>query len=433
MNILILLVGSNPLPNYIVAEYLRQERAESAILPKPDQTILVHSKATKRFAEQISKQLSIQSEYVDLKENEREPSVIVKGIRNKLDGLTEADDISTIHLNYTGGTKPMSLYANIAVNEWIGKKRKKDKIRVILSDIDPKNHKIVLREKPDYPLDGDLLNHVKPDIKTILDLHGMRTDKDSLGQKISCFSLEITDQFVKQAIGEAKKKGKIIPQELVEKLNIQIRGRADEQKERNLERNSDKLNDLIEKAKNSFPYLTEDFEKRKNIIHCPNLSFIKFLKEGGWLEDFVLNTLIRLKASSRTGLHEIRKNVRPSYKQRETELDVIAIRGYKLFLISCTRDSGIKTVKEKAFEAIYRAEQLGGEHAKAIIVSLMCNRAMRGNPSSQDNNLEELEKDFKQFDAARNCRLIGIDELQGECEGKGTLSQKLRNIILGVE
>ncbi|RLC17571.1 MAG: hypothetical protein DRI57_09545, partial [Deltaproteobacteria bacterium] len=322
---------------------------------------------------------------------------------------------------------------NIAVNEWIGKKRKKDKIRVILSDIDPKNHKIVLREKPDYPLDGDLLNHVKPDIKTILDLHGMRTDKDSLGQKISCFSLEITDQFVKQAIGEAKKKGKIIPQELVEKLNIQIRGRADEQKERNLERNSDKLNDLIEKAKNSFPYLTEDFEKRKNIIHCPNLSFIKFLKEGGWLEDFVLNTLIGLKASSRTGLHEIRKNVRPSYKQRETELDVIAIRGYKLFLISCTRDSGIKTVKEKAFEAIYRAEQLGGEHAKAIIVSLMCNRAMRGNPSSQDNNLEELEKDFKQFDAARNCRLIGIDELQGECEGKGTLSQKLRNIILGVE
>jgi len=60
----------------------------------------------------------------------------------------------------------------------------------------------------------------------------------------------------------------------------------------------------------------------------------------------------------------------------------------------------------------------------------MYNRSERG---WEDNNIQELQKDLMQFDAARNCRLIGIDELQEECDGKGNLTQRLRNIILGVE
>ncbi len=434
MNILILLIGSNPLPNYIVGNYLiKKERAEKDVLPEPDKTILVYSDDTEKFAKRISNKLGIQPEYVDLKRDEREPAVIVKGIQDKLDLIAKAGLISTIHLNYTGGTKPMSLYAHIAVSGWIGKDRKKDKIKVILSDIDPKNHKIVLREKPDYPLDGDLLDHVKPDMKTILDLHGMKTDEDNPGQEISCFSLEITDQFAKEAIEESIKKTKdnkrekAIHQELM-RIDISLKGRTDEEKEKYLEKNSDKLNEIMAKTKTFFSYLIEDFEKRKNIIQCPNLSFIKFFKEGGWLEDFVLNTLIKLKKSS--NLHEIRKNVRANYNQRDTELDVIAIRGYKLFLVSCTTYDGIKIVKEKAFEAIYRAEQLGGEHAKAIVISLMYNRSEKG---WEKNDLEELQKDLAQFDAARNCRLIGIDELHGECQGNRHLTQRLKNIIMGVE
>jgi len=97
-----------------------------------------------------------------------------------LDELAKADDINTIHLNYTGGTKPMSLYGNIAVSEWIEKEKKKDKIKVILSDIDPKNHKIVLRDKPGYPLDGDLLGKVELKIETVLDLHDMKTVSDDV-------------------------------------------------------------------------------------------------------------------------------------------------------------------------------------------------------------------------------------------------------------
>ncbi len=433
MNILILLIGSNPLPNYIVGHYLKKNRAEADVLPEPDKIILLHSGDTEKFARKISEQLKIQPEYANLKDKEREPSVIVKGIQDKLDSLSKTDEISSIHLNYTGGTKPMSLFSHTAVREWIEKEKKKDKIRVILSDIDPKNHKIVLREKPDYPLDGDLLDHVKPDIKTILELHNMRID--SAGQKDCCFSPEITNLFAKQAIEKSRKKDKDnkrekpIPKEL-KGINITLKGRHDEEKEKYLEKNSDKLNDLMEKTNNFFPYLSEHFENRTNIIQCPNLSFIKFIKEDGWLEDFILNTLIKLKESSRIDIHEIKKNVRASYDKRETQLDVVAIRGYKLFLISCTTDDGIKTVKEKAFEAIYRAEQLGGEHAKAIVVSLMYNNYEKG---WEDNNLDVLQRDFQQFDSARNCRLIGIDDLQGECEGKGRLTQRLKNIILGVE
>lgn len=50
MNILILLVGSNPLPNYIVGGYLMKKgRAEADALPEPDKIILVHSKDTEKI------------------------------------------------------------------------------------------------------------------------------------------------------------------------------------------------------------------------------------------------------------------------------------------------------------------------------------------------------------------------------------------------
>ena len=131
---------------------------------------------------------------------------------------------------------------------------------------------------------------------------------------------------------------------------------------------------------------------------------------------------------------ELKKGVEAEFNGRPCEIDVITMRGYQFFLCSCTTSQDIKYVKQKAFEAIYRAEELGGEHAKTIVISTMYNKTDgRSESFADNNNLKQLEKDLQQFDAKRNCSLIGLDELEDELrkglQQEGKLSQRLRTII----
>lgn len=50
-------------------------------------------------------------------------------------------------------------------------------------------------------------------------------------------------------------------------------------------------------------------------------------------------------------------------------MDVIAIRGYQLFAFSCSTDTQKGRLKLKLFEAYIRAQQLGGDEARAALVS----------------------------------------------------------------
>ncbi|MFZ1075582.1 MAG: hypothetical protein WAN50_04385, partial [Minisyncoccia bacterium] len=55
---------------------------------------------------------------------------------------------------------------------------------------------------------------------------------------------------------------------------------------------------------------------------------------------------------------------------KEFDLDVTAVIGYQLLAVSCSTSSGEKQIKEKAFEALHRARQVGGGAARAIVLSL---------------------------------------------------------------
>ena len=52
------------------------------------------------------------------------------------------------------------------------------------------------------------------------------------------------------------------------------------------------------------------------------------------------------------------------------EMDVVAVRGYRVFLFSCTVDQKTHLVKSKLFEAANRTDRIGGEHARAAMVCL---------------------------------------------------------------
>lgn len=50
------------------------------------------------------------------------------------------------------------------------------------------------------------------------------------------------------------------------------------------------------------------------------------------------------------------------------ELDVVAVLGYQIVVVSCTIDAKQDMIKQKGMEAILRARQLGGDEARAIVL-----------------------------------------------------------------
>lgn len=66
---------------------------------------------------------------------------------------------------------------------------------------------------------------------------------------------------------------------------------------------------------------------------------------------------------------EVHQNVVIGDKPDDFEMDVVAVRGYRLFLFSCTVDDK-NHVKSKLFEADNRTARIGGEHARAAMVCL---------------------------------------------------------------
>jgi len=435
MHALFLLVGSNPLPNYVVGDYLlKSERRDENELPVPDLIALVHSEETEVFANKLKEKFKQKGEkidvkLIDLKDKESDP----QNIKEELNVfLKKRENLSSFHLNFTGGKKTMSVYTYITIYDYAK--------NAIFSYLDPDKHRIVLDDDKHFPTDDDLRKKVSLDIKTVLELHDMEIKNQGKEKPLykEIMNEEKFNEVVKyilQTIAEDRKKWKSEMDKFRERFSDKIKTKKGKLKRKT------KLIEEIKKANEDrvFAFLFNNL--LENNKYDPEQaekfpSFYKFIT-GEWLEDLVLITLQKLQKEEKIKVNEVRKGIEAKYKNRETEMDIIVMKGYEMFLITCTTDTGIGLVKQKAFEAIYRAQQLGGEHAKVVVVSPMYNRrGMDGNRFSRDNNLEELEKDLSQFDAARNAgqNLIGINELRKELglSRQGvSLSERLIGIIEG--
>ena len=120
INILISLVGSNPVPVYCLNKYLLGEfrtQEECKQIPKPNKLLFVFSDDTKIYYEGIKKRLENECENMievcNLQSNQNYADMIEKQIKEKLDEINSKDEIKTIILNNTGGTKPMAIYYTV--------------------------------------------------------------------------------------------------------------------------------------------------------------------------------------------------------------------------------------------------------------------------------------------------------------------------------
>jgi len=126
---------------------------------------------------------------------------------------------------------------------------------------------------------------------------------------------------------------------------------------------------------------------------------IKFL-DGGWLESYVFMIL-------NDDLKDI--PIEPNWRLKKRnngkdfELDLILLNGYQIYGISCTTDSSEGLCKSKGFEILHRVNQIGGEEAKAILITCL---------SHKENKVESLQKDLKlETGSNEKLKVLGIEDL----------------------
>lgn len=344
MNLLILLIGGNNIANYALIDFLKKNKEYPF-----DKVVLVYTSQSKESASNI-KFLQRDVKFIDinLENNGRNLNFVKEKIKEELNLLNP----KFIHLNYTGGTKPMSLGAYLAVSDINCKK--------IFSDISPDSSTLTFASGEIYPKNGSIAEGVELNIENLYKLHNITLK--SLQKEVSHFySYEIVQYLYEKSINAENYK---------KFWKFWDKGKG-------------KLEDVIIDFPVQFDFEGINFEEFRQFIR------------GRWLEEYVFNSL---KDENFT---DIAWNVEGSIKGRDFELDLVITKGYQTYIISCTtEEEKLFTVKQKAFEASMRAEQIGGIRAKPISVSLL-----------NKDKLEELQKDVLSYVGKSKFSFIGREDL----------------------
>jgi hypothetical protein len=154
---------------------------------------------------------------------------------------------------------------------------------------------------------------------------------------------------------------------------------------------------------------------------------------GEWLEVWLAGVLedARIEdGGSKPLFHEVHQDLKikdpkrkpgedPKRKSGEDErfqADVVAVHGATAYLFTCTVDEKKGLVKSKLFEAVQRAAQLGGDHARVGVFSFT---------RSPDAIVKEIQQEG--WDGYDDVRAFGLDDLAHPDE----LIRKVREWVLG--
>jgi hypothetical protein len=337
---LFVLIGENPLPGYIAGK----------LLVKPDGKIyLVYSTKTKEYANSLSKVLS-NSSLVPIGNAERNPDKIYELI-----GLTVEKLKGIIGLHYTSGTKVMSVHSYWAILEMhrdaICSYLDADRLELCFEQHNKTYGSPVKLNAKDMNVDVGLTLHqlwMLHGKQPLLKGHTEFSERTEviLPGMAPLLANHINDADWKSWIGVFKGETKLEDHEPIDKLPY---------------------HDVINLLKAYKPTIATIGDLHSTIANRSK----NYLGEGGdWLEDLVLQYLQELKTelefndvicSART-----QRAKKPS--ECEMELDIVAIRGYQLFIFSCYAGSNMDTCKAKLYEAAIRARQLGGSEARFALV-----------------------------------------------------------------
>lgn len=355
---LFLLIGGNALPNYVAALTLLKPNGKA---------YLIHTRFSELQAKRIATVLQDRADLqpavlIDLKGGQAEASVIRQAIQTVAQGLT-----GRVGLNYTGGTKVMSVYAHRAISELYPD--------AIFSYLDSNTLEMMIDDEsaasPCFKLS------LKLSLEQIFRLHGLQWRSDRPPVTHAPHPVAAV-QFARlyQSTDLSRAWRSWCEQKLKRTCQTSAYGRWDREWQ---------LSQSPSLSLQSLPVPWQILLEQQMGTAGQQLSlqaasqrgFPTVMQlcewlDGTWLEDYVLQQVQQIPLA-----HEIHES-RMSFRMQDPtdrnahwdkfEFDVAFVRHYQLFAISCTTSENRKLCKQKLIEANIRAQQLGGIEARVALV-----------------------------------------------------------------
>lgn len=364
---LFLLIGANPLPNYVAAKLLR----------KPDAKVyFIHTDETLEIAQRLAGLLGLSKEtksFIPVIESDIDD--VFDEVSNICKNLGEQE----VGLNYTGGTKTMVVHAYRAVEKLCHDP--------VFSYLDARSMKMIIERRDQPCLDFPVSLSIKPEIQDLLALHGYSLEHYPNWHP---FKPEVCLELVK------------IPRDELRKwCDNYLRDDKN-----SLKKKEKDLKPILLPIDPPFDKVASHWQGCKTLGELSEKWDIKVKElsrwlDGLWLESYTLWAL--QKIATECEIHQCGTSFEP--KERNFEFDVAAMRGYQLFAISCTTGSNKGLLKSKLFEAYVRARQMGGDEAR---VGLVC-CAPENNP---ENNPELIQSEIEEtWDAQGKLQVFGAEHL----------------------
>lgn len=382
---LFLLMGSNPLPNYVASLLLGQNNP---------QLYLVHTTETEHIANNLAKNLPNDlptPTYIQV------DNANANNIYNKVEVYAKKCK-GQIGLHYTGGTKAMAVHAYRAI-ENTGQD-------FTASYLDSKTLSLLIDQPGRNSITKPVGLGVKPSIKQLLKLHGYKLKNSfttmPLMPKLFESLVQIPANELNNWCYTNLKEERNFKTQLKNKTNL---------------RKVDLSSEILKPLHTNYVNLNTLEELEKEVDYRID-KLAKFI-DGKWLEHYVLDKIKQLEKSY--PIHEYALSVKPD-GTRSFELDIVALQGYQLFAISCTTDARKSLIKSKLFEAYIRARQIGGDEAKVAVVCYAPKNDRYSNPQRIQQELEDAWHETK-----GNIRVFGEEHIPNLSQHLATWFQHSQN------
>lgn len=390
MKALCLLVGTNPLPNYVVMKHLKDSYDKFFLIYSEENR---NQRGTGIYAQKLQEVLDGLSGKI-----ERWSLPDVSDSRSIYKHMSELfkkpGELDEIHLNYTGGTKAMAVH----VYEFL-KENYQEKF--VYSYLDARNFELVVYEGTSKGAgkirERCYLRKVGISIENLLKLHNC--DNMALGKKIE-FSAEnkknINFDFDKEELEIYKKIRTILSNSADRDILIEMF-----------------KNDSLEKM---FAYLAEKNRRDSwdDLLDLIGEKDLKNFRGGKWLEFYIFHQLRETLGKKdiesfnlSLGMNLQARKKLPSPKGasqggKDFEIDVFIIAGYQFIGISAATKTDKKACKLKGFEIAHRVRQIGGDESRAFLVTTLSPEVAK---DVEDELFYETGSD------SGKVKVFGIDDL----------------------
>lgn len=362
--VLCLLIGGNPLPDYVSAILLAAPRAR---------VYLLHTSTTFEIAQRLAQALTQPRPditYSLIEISKADPWQI----ENRLQGLIrEWGPNAQVGLNYTGGSKPMAAQAYHSLRQAYP--------RGIFSYLDADTLSLVINA-PGLPTQQiPIGQQVRVGLTTLLGLHGcMLTGKRDPGVPAALRQALVLTNADHLGFKQYR-------------AWLQTLGQGAPQLP-NLEEFP-----ALEPVTQAFQALCAPGraipENVAQALGCANgrLESCAKLLIGDWLEEHVHAVFQMLVPE--LGIHDITLGLLVQRTMsREFEFDVAAMLGYQLYAVSCIATDRAQNAKDHLMETYVRARQLGGDEARTALVCCLENPGDLERELSQDLGAEDKIRVF---------------------------------------